>query len=199
MTDTPEGRRPLVTVEMVTEFNAYDISELCDATEEAIDANTDCFSEHEGNADHDGDCHSVKSRLSLTELGRDCQSVYFGVVVPARVSLVEMGDLCLIVLTLDPFLVDQVQHDQEYCDKRSACDIGPNAKAVSTACNMATLAQNDEWNHHDDSHDNRYRDNILHETQMIKPHAEDGRSIGTGQYISITGEFPGDCRPEPKF
>ena len=31
-----EGRQPLVTVEMVTELNAYDISELCDATEEAI-------------------------------------------------------------------------------------------------------------------------------------------------------------------
>ena len=38
MTHHPEGRQPLVTVEMVTELNAYDISELCDATEEAIDA-----------------------------------------------------------------------------------------------------------------------------------------------------------------
>ena len=38
MTQPPEGRQPLVTVEMVTELNAYDISELCDATEEAIDA-----------------------------------------------------------------------------------------------------------------------------------------------------------------
>ena len=36
MTQLPEGRPPLVTVEMVTELNAYDISELCDATEEAI-------------------------------------------------------------------------------------------------------------------------------------------------------------------
>ena len=38
MTDTPQDRQPLVTVEMVTELNAYDISELSDATEEAIDA-----------------------------------------------------------------------------------------------------------------------------------------------------------------
>ena len=38
MTSSPEDRQPLVTVEMVTELNAYDISELCDATEEAIDA-----------------------------------------------------------------------------------------------------------------------------------------------------------------
>ena len=38
MTQAPEGGLPLVTVEMVTELNAYDISELCDATEEAIDA-----------------------------------------------------------------------------------------------------------------------------------------------------------------
>ena len=38
MTDKPKDRQPLVTVEMVTELNAYDISELCDATEEAIEA-----------------------------------------------------------------------------------------------------------------------------------------------------------------
>ena len=31
-------RTPLVTVEMVTELSANDISELCDATEEAIEA-----------------------------------------------------------------------------------------------------------------------------------------------------------------
>ena len=38
MIANPQNRQPLVTVEMVTELNAYDISELCDATEEAIDA-----------------------------------------------------------------------------------------------------------------------------------------------------------------
>ena len=36
MTAAPKSREPLVTIEMVTELNAYDISELCDATEEAI-------------------------------------------------------------------------------------------------------------------------------------------------------------------
>ena len=34
-------RTPLVTVEMVTELSANDISELCDATEEAIEAGVD--------------------------------------------------------------------------------------------------------------------------------------------------------------
>lgn len=34
----PADRQPLVTVEMVTQLSANDISELCDATEEAIDA-----------------------------------------------------------------------------------------------------------------------------------------------------------------
>lgn len=38
MADSKKKRQPLVTVEMVTELNAYDISELCDATEEAIEA-----------------------------------------------------------------------------------------------------------------------------------------------------------------
>ena len=37
MIAAPESRKPLVTIEMVAELNAYDISELCDATEEAID------------------------------------------------------------------------------------------------------------------------------------------------------------------